>query len=841
VPPLCPALPSIELRAAATKILISFVRPATIHFMARLPRSHPQSIVFSSIVTPPPSYARAAVTGPDTSAVDAALAAEYDALRPQIPQQYHNFLDVFSKSKGTSLPPRRTYDHKIELEPSTTPPFGPIYSLSKVEQLALKMFLDENLANRFIRPSQSPAGAPVLFIKKKDGSLRLAIDYCGINKITKKDRYLLPLIPDLLDCLRAARVFTKIDLCSAYNLVHIAEGDKWKTAFRTCYGSYEFLVMHYRLTNAPASFQRFMNDIFKDMLDVCVVIYLDDILIYSADPNKHKEHVTEVLRRLRAHSLFAKIEKCEFSVDTTSFLSFVVSPNGLHMDESRIQVIRDWPTPQKVRDVQSFLGFANFYHRFIANYSDMTIPLTRLMRKKEPWLWSPACKEAFNLLKRAFASAPILHHFDPSLPPIVETNASDYAIARILSIRTNNGDVHLVAFYSCTLNSTKLNYDTHDKELLAIFEAFKIWRHYLESPHHTIDVITDHKNLLYFSTTKTLSRRQARWSEYLSAFNMTICFRPSKLGEKPDTLTRRADYYLKKGDRDFDLVNPQNLQPIFTQEQLAMSLRATVLCETARDAAALVDSATPIIDSALLINDIKTAYDSDPITCHELECCRDGTPSDRFSLSPSSLLLLDNRVYVPDHHPDTGSLRTCVLQEKHDHPTAGHFGYNKTLQLLRREYIWPSIRTDCKNYVAQCVLCAHNKPSRHRPYGLLQPLPIPERPWHSISMDFIKQLPPLNRFTAILVIIDRLSKEAIFIPTTNEATAVDIANAFVTQVFSKHSIPLHVSSNRGSEFTSHFFRSLGSLLRMRLHFTSGHHPLANGQVERVNSTLEQYL
>jgi len=181
------------------------------------------------------------------------------------------------------------------------------------------------------------------------------------------------------------------------------------------------------------------------------------------------------------------------------------------------------------------------------------------------------------------------------------------------------------------------------------------------------------------------------------------------------------------------------------------------------------------------------------------------------------------------------------LQEKHDHPTAGHFGFHKTLELLRRSYIWPNMRTDCRDFVAQCILCIRNKPARHRPYGLLQPLPIPERPWHSISMDFIEQLPQSNSYTAILVVIDRLSKEGTFIPTTDAATAVDIADMFVSHVFAKHGIPLHVSSDRGSEFTSHFFRSLGALLRMHLHFTSGHHPSVNGQVKRINSTLEQYL
>jgi len=299
------------------------------------------------------------------------------------------------------------------------------------------------------------------------------------------------LIPDLLDRPCTARTFTTIDLRGVYNLVRIADGDEWKTAFRTRYGSYEFLVMHCGLTNAPASFQRFMNDILKDLLDVSAVVYLDDILIHSDNPADHHAHVRQVLRRLRNNNLDPKVEKCEFGGESTDLLGSISSPNGLQMDESKTQVIRDLPTPRRVNEVQTFLGFAHFYSRFIDNYSGMTVPLTRLTRKNEPWHWSPACSEAFRLLKNSFTSASILHHFDPMLPPIVETDASDDAIAGILSVRTDDGEVHPVAFYSRTLNGAGPNYDTHGKELLAIFEAFRSWRHYLESLHHTIDVITD--------------------------------------------------------------------------------------------------------------------------------------------------------------------------------------------------------------------------------------------------------------------------------------------------------------------------------------------------------------
>jgi hypothetical protein len=305
--------------------------------------------------------------------------------------------------------------------------------------------------------------------------------------------------------------------------------------------------------------------------------------------------------------------------------------------------------------------------------------------------------------------APILHHFDPSLPPIVKMDASDYAIAGILSVHTGNDDVHLVAFYSRMLLGAKLNYDIHDKELLAIFKVFKNWRHYLESPHHMIDVITNHKNLEYFSSMKVLTCCQACWSEYLLAFNMVICFQPGKLSEKPDTLTRHADYYLKGGDRDYMLANLQNLCPVFMQEQLATSLCATLLHAVVLDAAALVDSSIPIVDTTALAEDIKSVYLDNPIVKHKYNSCAKGSPSPHFSLSPSGLLLLDRHVYIPEHRPERGSLWTCVLQEKHNHPTAGHLGYNKTLELVRRNYVWPSMHTDCKNFVAQCVLCAHNK------------------------------------------------------------------------------------------------------------------------------------
>ena len=347
-----------------------------------------------------------------------------------------------------------------------------------------------------------------------------------------------------------------------------------------------------------------------------------------------------------------------------------------------------------------------------------------------------------------------------------------------------------------------------------------------------------------------LTRRQARWSEFLSQFNLFIRFRPGRLGAKPDALTRRWDVYPKGGDGDYAQVNPHNFRPVFTHSQLAPSvraeyahlnphsLRAVITRETFIASLRATSLLTPalrasqLMDSASLHSDIRAALSSDSLASEHLT-----RPEGRWTLASDSLLLLDGRIYVPD----AANLRLRVLQYHHDHPLAGHYGQNKTLELVRRAYTWPGIRDFVKNYCRSCVTCMRSKPQRHRPYGLLKQLPIPSRPWDSISMDFIEKLPASNTFDSILVIVDRFSKQSIFIPTFDTITSAELARLFVIHVFSKHGVPSHVTSDRGSEFVSHFFRSLGDALSMKLHFTSGYHPEGDGQTERTNQTLEQYL
>ena len=417
---------------------------------------------------------RAATPKPPPAPVVPMSPEEQAEFKRTVPEQYHDYANVFSKTAAASLPPHRPYDHTIDLEEGATPPYGPIYSMSETELKALREHLDDALGKGFIRPSNSPAGAPILFVKKKDGSLQLCVNYRGLNCITRKNRYPLPLIGDLLDRLRSAKVFTKIDLRAGYNNVRIAPGHEWKTAFRTRYGSFEYLVMPFGMTNSPATFQHFMNDIFRNMADIFVIVYLDDILVFSDNEEDHKDHVRRVLQRLREHNLQTKLGKCTFHTDTIEYLGFIVSPAGLTMDPEKTKVVHDWPVPKNVKDIQSFLGFANFYRRFIANYSEIVVPMNRLTRKDTPFEWGSECQKAFEDLKQAFTTAPVLTHFDPANPIVIETDGSDYTIAAILSqITPSDNDLHPVAFHSQTMVPAELNYEIYDKELLAIHEAFK--------------------------------------------------------------------------------------------------------------------------------------------------------------------------------------------------------------------------------------------------------------------------------------------------------------------------------------------------------------------------------
>jgi hypothetical protein len=386
-----------------------------------------------------------------------------------VPSWAADFSDIFNKESFDSLPEKRAWDHTIELVPDAKPANCKVYPISLLEQKELDAFIAEGLSTGRIRPSKSPMASPVFFIKKKDGALRFVQDHRALNAMTMKNRYPLPLINNLINHLKGARFFTKLDVRWGFNNVRIWEGDKWKAVFCTNRGLFEPLVMYFGLTNSPATFQTMMNDIFQDLiLSGDVMVYLDDILIAHSDLACHCEIVWEVLRRLCEHRLFFRPEKCEFKKSTIKYLGIIISHNHVEMDPVKVAGVASWPTPENKKDMQQFLGFTNFYRRFIRAFSDVARPLFNLTKKGVAWTWTAASATAFQALKDVATAEPVLVLPDESRPYRLEADSSDQATRAVLSQQGTDGKWCPIAFYSKSLNDVQWNYVIHDKEMLAI-------------------------------------------------------------------------------------------------------------------------------------------------------------------------------------------------------------------------------------------------------------------------------------------------------------------------------------------------------------------------------------
>ena len=459
---------------------------------------------------------------------------------PTIPEEYKRWKYLFQEeTDATALPRHQPWDHEITLQEGKQPTFGPIYAMAETELKVLRQYIEDNLKKGHIRESKSPAGYPVIFVKKKDGSLRLCIDYRKLNDITIKNAYALPNAVEMRDRLSHAKIFTALDLRGAYSLVRMKAGEEWKTAFRTRYGHYEYTVMPFGLTNAPATFQGLMNNVLRAHLDRTVIVYLDDILVYSATQEEHVEHVKQVLICLEKAGLRLKPEKCEFHKKEVAFLGFTVGTNGIKMSEDKIRVIKEWKQPKTVTEILAFVGFCNFNRDFIKDYSQIALPLTQLTRKDTPWQWGEIQEKSFQTLKAECIKPPTLVIFRSGEPLQMETDASNLALGACIK-QQRDGKWHPIAYYSRKFSGPEERYDVHDKELLAIVDALKHWRIYAQSCSE-LTIFTDHKNLIYFTTSKPLTPRQARWSERLGEFKFKIVYTPGKDNGRADALSRRSD------------------------------------------------------------------------------------------------------------------------------------------------------------------------------------------------------------------------------------------------------------------------------------------------------------
>lgn len=714
------------------------------------------------------------------------------------------YKDVFPDELPPGLPPRRDVDHRIALKPGAVPISRSPPRLSPPELAELKKQLIELLNGGKIRPSVSPWGASTLFVAKKDTEeRRLCFDYRPVNEVTIKNNSSLPNIEELFDQLLGAKFFSKIDLRSGYHQIRIHPDDVDKTAFNTRYGHYEFLVLPFGLCNAPSTFMEMMQRVFRDCVDEFVIVFMDDILVYSKTAESHAQHLRHVMGLLRKHQLYAKKSKCLFFRTKIKFLGHVISPDGIGVDEDKIAAIQRWPIPRNVSELRSFLGLAGYYRKFVRDFSKVALPLTLLLRTENTFDMKNEQLQAFRALKHLLSHAPVLTIPDMNRPFVVSTDASKFAIGAVISQDKGNG-LQPVAYMSQKLSPSATNWMVHTQELFAVVQALKQWRHYLLGTKEPFIIETDHRSLEYIQSQPHIAPMEVRWIEYLQQFNFTMKYREGKTNIVADSLSRRVDHLpMEKETYTVQALNDQNeIQPIRYD-----------------------------------LDQLKTSYHTDEFTRTRIM-----HPDQYSDCYVQDGLLYDrqNRLIIPNDRV----LKTRILYELHDSKLAGHMGITKTEELVTRQFWWQGIHQDITAYVNDCVVCQLSKDSQLPQAGLLQPIPIPEHRWEVVTMDFIPSLPKTPRgYDGILLVVDKLTKMTHLMASSQGINndAVGTARLFFDGVVRLHGIPLSIISDRDTRFRSHFWTSLWQLTGTRLRPSTAHHPQTDGQSEIMVKQLKRYL
>ncbi|WVZ52529.1 hypothetical protein U9M48_003577 [Paspalum notatum var. saurae] len=703
------------------------------------------------------------------------------------------------------MPPERDIEFSIELVHGTAPIYKKAYRISGVELLEVNKQIDELLEKGFIRKSTSPWASPALLTEKKDGTLRMCVDYRGLNAVTVKNKYPPPRIEDLFDQLKGACVFSKIDLRSGYHQLRIGPSDIPKTAFISRYGLYEYTVMSFGLTNAPAFFMYMMNSVFMEYLDKFVVIFIDDILIYSKTEEEHEEHLRLVLQKLREHKLYAKFSKCDFWIEEVKFLGHVISNGGIAVDQSKVSEVQNWKIPEDVKGIRSFLGLAGYYRRFIEGFSKIAKPMTALLEKNIKFQWTSACQKAFEELKKRLTTAPVLTFPDMHKPFSVYCDASRLGLGCVLM---QEGKV--IAYASRQLRDHEKNYPTHDLELAMMVHALKVWRHYLFG-----------RSVIFIRSQKLkteLNMRQRRWLELIKDYDLEIHYHPGKANVVADALSGKSRigslWARELPDElaiEFDRLSLGFLNN--TEGTVSMEFEPTLEQEIRKG---------QLNDEK--IKEIKELIKLDKAPGFRVDA--DGTVWHR------------DRICVPN----IKSIRDLILKEAHETAYSIHLGSEKMYQDLKQKFWWYGMKREVAEYVALCDVCQRVKAEHQKPAGLLQPLKIPEWKWEEIGMDFIVGLPRTQSgFDSIWVVVDRLTKVAHFIPIKTTYSGAKLAELYMSRIVCLHGVPKKIVSDRGTQFTSHFWKRLHESMGTKLNFSSAYHPQTDGQTERTNQILEDML
>ncbi|KAI0495115.1 hypothetical protein KFK09_025262 [Dendrobium nobile] len=603
-------------------------------------------------------------------------------------KQFEELLD----GSVTTLPPLRSLQHQIDFVPGSTLPNLPHHRLSPKEHEILQKLVDDLLKNKLIQPSLSPCAVPALLVPKKDGSWRMCMDSRAINKITVKFRFPVPRIEELLERLAGATVFSKLDLRSGYHQIRIRPGDEWKTAFKTRHGLYEWRVMPFGLCNAPSTFMRLMTEVLKPFLNISCVVYFDDILVFSASIADHLIHLADIFSVLRQNQLFLNSSKCEFAASTVYFLGFVISGAGVCVDQRKVEAITNWPIPKSFTEIRSFHGLANFYRRFIKNFSTIMAPITDCLKQKH-FQWGADQTSSFEEIKLALSSAPVLALPNFEKPFHVDTDASGVGIGAVLSQENRP-----VEFFSEKLCPSRQNWSVYEQELYAVVRALKQWESYLLQQEFVL--CSDHRALQFINKQKHINRMHARWILFLQRFSFVLKHKSGPQNVVADALSRR--------------------HLLITQLQ------------------------TELIGLECL----KELYSTDPEFKEAWEDCQQDKPNTEFAIR-HGYLFHRNQLCIPD-----SSWRPQLIKEVHCGGLAAHVGRTNTYLQLQSRFYWPHLHRDVMRFVERCPICQSYKTGGQLG-GLYLPLPTPETIWEDLSLDFVLGLPRTKRgHDSIMVVVD---------------------------------------------------------------------------------------
>ncbi|GJT96213.1 putative nucleotidyltransferase, ribonuclease H [Tanacetum coccineum] len=609
----------------------------------------------------------------------------------------------------------------------------------------------------------------------------MCIDYRELNKLTVKNRYPLPRINNLFDQLQGSSVYSKIDLRLRYHQLRLKKEDILITTIRTRYGHFDFHVMPFGLTNAPAVFMDLMNQVCKPYLDKFVIVFIDDILVYSKDEEEHEKHLKIILELLKKERLYAKFSKCNFWLDSVQFLGHVIDCNGVHVDPAKIEAIKNWAAPTTPTEVRQFLRLVGYYQRFIEGFSLISKPLTKLTQKDKKYEWGKEEEEAFQTLKQKLCSAPILALPEGTEDFVVYCDASLKGYGAVLMQREK-----VIAYASRQLKVHEENYTTHDLELGAVVFALRLWRHYLYGTKCV--VFTDHKSLQYILNQKELNLRQRRWIELLSDYDCEIRYHPGKANVVADALSWK-----------------ERIKP----------LRVRALMMTVHN-----DLSKKILEAQ------KEALKKKNAKAENL-----GRLIKRiFKFRPNGTRCFGNHVWLPR----ISRLRNLIIHESHKSKYFIHPGSDKIYQDLKLLYWWPNKKADIATYVSECLTYAKVKAEYQRPSGLLQQSEIPVWKWERITMDFVSGLPRTSSgYDTIWVIVDRLTKSVHFLPMKKTDSMEKLTQMYLKEIVCKQGVLVSIILDQDSHFTSRFWRSLQEALGTNLDMSTAYHPQTDGQSKRT--------